>query len=101
MTLPSELPSFTSIIGYEEYIIYASIRQWYVAFLLMCVGLYIAETPDTWCLFGKQTALNKKPTVIQLAAVGQLANIFSSANEQQGNSADCSEENPLRYTCYY
>ena len=38
-----------------------AIRQRYVAFPLMCVGLYIAETPDTRCLFGKTPALSKTP----------------------------------------
>ena len=59
-----------------------SIRQWYVAFPLMSVGFYIAETPNSRCLFGKALTTTVQPTVIHFAAVDQL--IFSQANKQQG-----------------
>jgi len=69
----------------------------------MCVGLYVAETPDIRCLFDKTPALNKTPVYYHnvahsnpISCCGPI-NIFSSANKQQGNSADCSDENPLRY----
>ena len=79
-----------------------AIRQWHVAFPLMCVGLYVAETPNSRCLFGKTTWFNKTPVyyhnVAHLAAVGHL--IFSRANKQQGNSADFKKEIVLRYACF-
>ena len=93
------------------------IRQWHVAFPLMCVGLYIAETPGIKCLTHIKgnaierryltPALNKTPAYYHNVAhsnpfscCGPRQLIFSSAKKQQGNSADCSKENALRYTCF-
>ena len=81
----------------------SNIKQWHVSFPFICVGLYMAETPNTKCFFGKTPkTLVFYHNVAQLVAVGQpvFSKIFSRTNKEQGNSADCNEEITIRYVCF-